>query len=373
MKDYDFLLVGAGLFNIVLGRKLTNFGYKCLIIDKRNHIGGNCYTEERYSIDVHMYGPHVFHTNNKKIWNFINKYSEFIPYQLNIKANYKGKIYSLPFNMNTFYELYHVNNPFDANEKLKKDLVEYKTPKNLEEQALSQVGKKIYKTLIKEYTEKQWNKPCKNLSSDIIKRLPVRLNWNNNYYYDIYQGLPKNGYTNWMLNIINGKDDEEPIEYQLNIDFLNDKEYWINKANRIIYCGEPDRLMNYVLGELEWRSLYFDHVLMDNDIISDQGCPIMNYTSNEVMYTRTIDQKYFTPLYISQDKKIFTYEFPQDYIKNQTEAYYPINDNKNEELYLKYVKLIKETYPNIILGGRLGLYKYLDMDDTIYEAMNLKI
>ena len=373
MKKYNFLLVGAGLFNITLGRKLTNAGYKCLIIDKRNHIGGNCYTERKHNIDVHVYGPHIFHTSNKQVWNFVNKYAEFIPFQLNTKANYNGCIYSLPFNMNTFYELFGVCSPKSASELIADEIVKNDNPQNLEEQALSLVGKTIYETLIKGYTEKQWNKPCTELAPEIIKRLPVRLTWNNNYFNDIYQGLPLGGYTLWMMSMIAGVDSEESIDYQLNTDFLVDIDYWMSQADRIIYCGEPDKLMNYKLGELDWRSLKFNHTEIDNTLANDQGCPVMNYTSNIQDYTRTIDHKYLTPLYQKASKKIFTYEYPQDYVKEKTEAYYPVNNDKNNELYQKYVELIKETYPNMYLGGRLGLYTYLDMDDTIEAAMKLQL
>lgn len=375
MKHYNFLLVGAGLFNIVLARKLTNNGYKCLIIDKRSHIGGNCYTERKFNIDIHMYGPHIFHTSDKEIWDFANSYGEFESFQLNVKANYNGEIYSLPFNMNTFYELFKSYHPKHAYDIINKEIQEYLNTHscyitNLEEYAISKVGKTIYDKLIKEYTEKQWNKPCSDLSPEIIKRLPIRLTYNNNYFNDKYQGLPKEGYTIWMMNMIYGLN-EKSIKVELGKNFLHNKKYWMNIADKIIYCGEPDKLMDCQIGELEWRSLRFEHSIVKNDLLNDQGCPIMNYTSKTVDYTRSIDQKYLTPNYEKCDNKIMTYEFPQNYELNKTEAYYPINNDKNEELYQKYVELIKEKYPNIILGGRLGLYKYLDMDDTIYEANKL--
>lgn len=369
IQKYDYLFVGAGLYSIVASRLLTNKGYKCFIIDKRNHIGGNCYTERIFNADVHVYGPHIFHTSDKNVWTFANKYAEFVPFQLNTKANYHGNIYSLPFNLNTFNELFMVSNPIDAKKIIKKDIIKNDNPQNLEEQALSQVGRTIYETLIKEYTEKQWNKQCTELSADIIKRLPVRFTWNNNYFNDTYQGLPLGGYTLWMMNILAGIDDEISIEYKLNEDFLNNKEYWINIANKVIYCGEPDRLMDYQLGQLEWRSLKFEHKIMKNDLNADQGCPIMNYTSHKEKYTRSIEHKYLTPLYKEHENKTITYEYPQDYIANKTDAYYPINNKRNFELYSQYVSLIKETYPNMLLGGRLGLYTYLDMDDTIIEAI----
>lgn len=367
-----FLVVGCGLSGIVISRLLTNSGHYCYIIDERNHIGGNCFTL-RYNkdTDIHVYGPHIFHTPNKEVWDFVNKYDEFLPFQLNVKANYKGKIYSLPFNMNTFHELFNINLPSEAYRIIEKDIELYDNPKNLEEQAISQVGKTIYNTLIKEYTEKQWNKPCTELSPDIIKRLPIRLSWNNNYFNDTYQGIPKHGYTTWLLNILNGLDNEDPIEYELNKKFNISDEY-INEFNFIIYTGQIDRLLDYRLGELEWRSLRFDHQTVLNTIENDQGCPIMNYTSHNEKYTRSIDHYYFNHKIneYSNETKIITYEYPQDYGKDKI-AYYPINNDKNNILYNEYVKILNKEYPNIILLGRLGLYKYFDMDDTIEKCFEL--
>ena len=287
----DFLVVGCGLSGIVISRLLTNNGYKCMIIDERNHIGGNCYTEKYNDTDIHIYGPHIFHTSNKIVWKFINKYDNFLSFQLNVKAKAKdNKIYSLPFNMNTFKEIYNVYTIKEAKDILDNEInaTYKKDPKNLEEQAINLVGKTIYELLIKEYTEKQWNKKCIDLDPNIIKRLPVRFSWNNNYYNDIYQGIPEHGYTELMMNIINGLENEEPIEYKLNTKFdLNYKD--ICNYNYIIYTGQIDKLLNYQLGELEWRSLRFDHQKILNLYETDQGNCVINYTSHNQKYTRTIE------------------------------------------------------------------------------------
>lgn len=371
-----YLVVGCGLSGIIISRLLTNEGHQCFIIDERSHIGGNCYTKKFNTSDIHMYGPHIFHTSYKEIWDFINKYDEFLSFNLNVKAKYKdGKIYSLPFNMNTFYEIFKTNNIKDTFNILENEIKNnYKeNPQNLEEQAINLVGQTIYNLLIKEYTEKQWNKSCKELNPEIIKRLPVRLSWNNNYYYDNYVGIPKSGYTTWMMNILNGLEYEDPIEYKLNtkLDFNNLDEYLMN-YDKIIYTGQVDKLFNYKLGELEWRSLKFDHQELLNTIENDQGTCTINYTYKEVPYTRSVDHYYFN--HITNDykdkTKILTYEYPDNYDRTKI-AYYPINNKNNEDLHNKYVKYIIEKYPNIILLGRLAEYKYFDMDDTIKKCFDL--
>lgn len=368
----NFLIVGCGLSGITIGRLLTNHGHSCLIIDERNHIGGNCYTEKHNDSYIHIYGPHIFHTSNKDIWDFVNRYSDFISFQLNVKSFAKdNNYYSLPFTMNTFKEVYSITNINDANrilaDEIKKSYQE--NPKNLEQQALNLVGKTIYELLIKEYTEKQWGRKCTELYPSIITRLPVRFSWNNNYYNDIYQGIPKYGYTELLMNIINGLDNEQKIEYKLNTKFIIDE--YSDKYDKIIYTGQIDRLLNYQLGELEWRSLNFEHKELDNNIDNDQGCPVITYPSHKYSYTRTIDHYYFN--HIQNDykykTKILTYEYPQNYDRNKI-AYYPINNEKNQELYEKYVNILNEKYPNIMLLGRLGLYRYFDMDDAIENCFN---
>lgn len=370
----NFLIIGCGLSGIVISRLLTNEGHSCFIIDKRNHIGGNSYSETYNDIDVHVYGPHIFHTSNKNIWDFVNKYDEFIPFNLNIKAKAKdGKLYSLPFNMNTFQEVFNVNTVKDALEKLSNEVKTCykKDPANLEEQAINMVGPTIYNLLIKEYTEKQWGKLCTELDKNIITRLPVRMSWNNNYYYDIYQGIPKSGYTNWMMNILNGIGNEKPIKYKLNVEFTTD--YDTSEYDYVIFTGQLDKLFNYSLGDLEWRSLKFKHKEVNNTISNDQGTCVINYTYKDVPYTRSIDHMYFK--YMNNDykcvKKILTYEYPTKYNRNK-DAYYPINNEQNDQLQEAYYDLLKNKYPKFIPLGRLATYQYLDMDDTIDECFKLK-
>ena len=374
MKKY--LIIGCGLSGIIIARLLTNIGNTCYIIDERNHIGGNCYTEKYYDTNIHVYGAHIFHTSNKEIWNFVNKYDEFIPYHHVVKCITKdNNIYDLPFNMNTFKEVFNVKTIESAKEKLDNEIKEYhvEKPRNLEEQAINLVGKTIYELLIKEYTEKQWNKSCKELSPEIIKRLPLRFSWNSNYFNDTYQGIPEHGYTQWLLNILNGVKDETSIKYDLETKFnLNNIDEYLNEYDYIIYTGQVDKLLDYELGILEWRSLKFIHQELLNTIENDQGCSVINYTSHNQSYTRIIDHYYFNHIQndYSNKTKILTYEFPQDYDKTKI-AYYPVNNIKNNKLYNDYINLLKEKYPNIILAGRLGLYKYFDMDDAIENSFNL--
>ena len=371
-----FLIIGAGLSGIVISRLLTNKGYYCHILDERNHIGGNCYTK-KYNDDIyiHVYGPHVFHTSYKDVWKFINKYDDFLSFQLNVKAYAKdNNLYSLPFNMNTFKEIFHTINNKDVLDILENEIKESYTenPNNLEEQAINMVGKTVYELLIKEYTEKQWGKPCKELDKNIIKRLPVRLSWNNNYYDDIYQGIPEHGYTYLLENMLNGINDEQPITYELNTQFnLENIDKYLKEYDYIIYTGQIDKLLDYCLGDLEWRSLKFDHQEVPNTLENDLGCNTINFTSHNQLYTRIVDHYYFN--HISNDfkdeNKMITYEYPDNYDKTKI-AYYPINNEKNQNLYEKYVNLLKTKYPNILLLGRLGLYKYFDMDDIIKNCFN---
>lgn len=381
----DYLIVGAGLFGATCARILTDKGYSCLVIDKRNHIAGNIYTRKEtlnnIYTDIHVYGPHIFHTNNEQIWEFVNKYTNMIPFQLNTIANYNDKLYHLPFNLTTMYELFGVSNIGEIKRIIKNEAIEWwkeyslqnrnaNINDNLETFAISQVGTTIYNTLIKGYTEKQWGKPCNELSADIIKRLPIRYTFNNNYFNDRYQGIPENGYTKMVENILDN------IPVLLNQNYLENIEYWNSQAKKVIYCGAPDELMDYQLGELEWRSLTFREQKIDTPNI--QGIPIMNFTSSEVSYTRVIEHKWFIPykfeniVNVNQvsGNTIITFEYPEKWDKTK-EKYYSVNNPITNDLYEKYVKLISEKYPNIILGGRLGLYKYLDMDDTIIAAMNI--
>lgn len=368
----DYLIVGCGLYGVTLARLLTNMGYTVYIIDKRDHIGGNIYTERKENVDIHIYGPHIFHTNDEQVWKFVNKYCTFNNFVLNPLAFDGDKLFHLPFNMNTFYEMFNVEYPHEAKEiidlEIKKSGLSNKKPSNLEEQAIKMAGKTIYEKLIKYYTEKQWNKKCTELSPDIIKRLPLRFNYDNNYFNDKYQGIPIDGYTKMIKSMLKGVNNEKEIKYVLNRDFTTNIPYWTSISKKVIYCGEIDKLFNYSLGELEWRSLKFNHYSSKDKKMS-QGTAIKNMTMSKDVCpaTRYIEHYWFNP--IGEYNTIYlSEEIPQDWNKN-LESYYPINNKRNEELYNKYLSLLKTTYPNIYVGGRLGKYKYFDMDDVILEAM----
>ena len=384
--NIDFLIVGAGLFGATCARILTDAGYNCLVIDKRDHIGGLCYTEKHESglYDIHKYGPHIFHTSYYDVAQFITNYTKFNSYRHEIMACDGEHIYNLPFNMNTFNQLFGVIKPNEAKKIIDKEIKEAKLlfgdTDNLEAVAQILVGKTIFEKLIKEYTEKQWNRKCYELPGDIIKRLPIRYSFNNDYYNDIFCGIPKNGYTEAIHNILNGKAFDNKlhnkISYMCGIDFLQDKERWISLTKYgIIYCGSVDELLDYELGDLDWRSLEFKEFSYEYNGYNGQGCSSVNYVTKKYPYTRCIEHMYFNeekwaPVIksINSFESICTEEYPKDY-KRGDERYYPINDDKNNNLYESYKKLLLERYPNIVLGGRLGLYKYLDMDDTIKEAI----
>ena len=362
MTNYDYLIVGAGLYGATFARKIAEAGKTCLVIDKRNEVGGNCHDYVKHGIHVHKHGAHIFHTSNEKVWNFANQFSKFRQFQNNVKAKSYGKLYSLPFNMNTFYELYGVTEPLVAEQLIKNEVALFAVdkPKNLEEQALSLVGRKIYETLIRDYTEKQWGKSCKELSSDIIKRLPLRFTYDNNYFNDIYQGLPENGYTALINNMLTHNN----IVVQLGIDFSTKKH--INQfAKKIVYSGQIDRFFDYCYGRLEWRTLKFEVQTYETE--NYQGCAVMNYCDKSKPFTRVIEHKHF--LKEKSDVSIVTTEFPKTY-EDGDEPYYPLLDDRNKKLYDKYASLAKITYPNVIFGGRLGTYQYLDMDKVILQAMN---
>jgi UDP-galactopyranose mutase len=361
---YDYLIVGAGLFGSVCAYELNKKGYKVLVIDKRNHVGGNIYTEEIEDeriegVQVHKYGAHIFHTSNENTWKYINKFGEFNNFINSPIAIYKNKVYNLPFNMNTFNKIWNTITPEQTRIKIEQEKKKshIDNPSNLEEQAISLVGKTIYKRLIKGYTEKQWGKSCKELSPDIIKRLPVRYTYNNNYFNDIYQGIPKEGYTKIIENMLEG------IEVYLCCDYFEHKDEYDKMAKKIIYTGPIDRYYEYCYGELEYRSLRFEDEILD--INNYQGNAVVNYTDKKIPYTRIIEHKHFN--YIETDGTIITKEYPQKWNKLR-EPYYPINNKKNNELYNKYNELSKKDN-KIIFGGRLGLYQYLDMDKTIEKAL----
>ncbi|MBE6499006.1 MAG: UDP-galactopyranose mutase [Methanobrevibacter thaueri] len=359
--EYDYLIVGAGLFGAVFAHEMTKCGKKCLIIEKRNHIGGNIYTEESEGINVHKYGAHIFHTNNKPVWEYINQFAEFNRYTNSPVANYNGELYNLPFNMNTFYQMWGVKTPEEAKAKIEEQKAESKVdnPQNLEEQAISLIGKDIYEKLVKGYTEKQWGRKCNELPAFIIKRLPVRFTFDNNYFNDLYQGIPIGGYTKIIEKMLNG------IEVKLNTDFFDNKEKWLNIANKIIFTGMIDQYFDYCYGELEYRGLNFEFETLD--IENYQGNAVINYTDAETPFTRIIEHKHFENS--DSSKTIITREYPKTWVKGE-EAYYPMNDDKNSELFKKYKNLAKKE-GNVIFGGRLGMYKYFDMWQVIDEALHL--
>ena len=359
MKKYDYLIVGAGLYGSIFAYEMNKKGKKCLVIDKRNHIGGNIYTEETEGINVHKYGAHIFHTSNKEIWEYINQFCEFNNYINSPIANYKGEIYNLPFNMNTFNILWGVKTPKEAQIKIEeqKREVGIVEPKNLEEQAISLIGKDIYEKLIKGYTEKQWGRDAKELPSFIIKRLPVRFTYDNNYFNDRYQGIPIGGYTKIIEKMLEG------IEVRLNSNFFDKREEYENIADKIVFTGMIDEYYNYCFGKLEYRSLRFETEVLDEE--NYQGNAVVNYTEGEIPYTRIIEHKHFE--YGKQEKTVITREYPSEW-KEGDEPYYPVNSERNNELYLKY-KELADKEEKVIFGGRLGEYKYYDMDKVIEKVL----
>ena len=359
MAKYDYLIVGAGLFGAIFAYEANKKGKKCLVIDKRNHIAGNIYTEEIEGIQVHKYGAHIFHTSNKQIWDYINQFAEFNRYTNSPIAKYKDEVYNMPFNMNTFNKLWGVFTPEEAKQKIEEELktANIGEPQNLEEQAIKLVGKTIYEKLVKGYTEKQWGKRATELPSFIIKRLPVRFTYDNNYFNDKYQGIPIGGYTQIVEKMLNN------VETRLNCDYFEHKAELENIAEKIVFTGPIDKFYDYKFGELEYRSLRFETETLDTN--NYQGNAVVNYTEYEVPYTRIIEHKHFE--YGTQDKTVITREYPDTW-NTEKEAYYPINNEKNNELYNKYKELAQKD-TNIIFGGRLGQYKYYDMHIVIEEAL----
>ena len=359
--EYDYLIVGAGLFGSIFAHEMTKKGKKCLVIEKRNHIGGNVYTELDENINVHKYGAHIFHTNNKRVWEYINQFADFNRYTNSPVANYKGELYNLPFNMNTFYQMWRVKTPEEAKAKIDEQKAEsnIENPKNLEEQAISLIGKDIYEKLVKGYTEKQWGRKCEELPAFIIKRLPVRYTFDNNYFNDLYQGIPIGGYTKIIEKMLDG------IEGKLNTDFFEDKEKWLNISDKIIFTGMIDQYYDYCYGELEYRGLNFEFETLDLE--NYQGNAVINYTDADTPFTRIIEHKHFESS--ESPKTIITKEYPKTWMKGE-EAYYPLNDDKNSELFKKYQKLAKSE-DKVIFGGRLGMYQYYDMWQVIDEALKL--
>ena len=361
MKKYDYLIVGAGLYGATFAYEASKKGKKCLVIDRRNHVGGNIYCEKINNINVHKYGAHIFHTSDKEVWEYVNQFVEFNNYINSPIANYKGEIYNMPFNMNTFSKLWGIATPAQAREIIEKQKAEYniKEPKNLEEQAISLVGKDIYLKLVKEYTEKQWGRDCKDLPAFIIKRLPVRFIYDNNYFNDRYQGIPEGGYNIIIEKML------ENADVELGVDYLKNKEKYDKLANKILYTGMIDEYFDYKYGNLEWRSLKFENEIYD-DMDDYQGNAVVNYTSHNEKYTRIIEHKHFE--FNKCKGTVITKEYPMNWKKGD-EAYYPVNDEKNNTLFEKYKELAKNK-ENVIFGGRLGNYKYYDMDKTIRAAID---
>lgn len=357
---YDYLVVGAGLYGAVFTREAIKAGKKVLVIDKRDHIAGNIYTENVEGINVHRYGAHIFHTSNKEVWNYMQQFAEFNNYVNSPIANFKGEIYNMPFNMNTFSKMWNIVTPDEALEKIEEQRAEIKgEPQNLEEQAISLVGRDIYEKLVKGYTEKQWGRDCTELPASIIRRLPVRFTYNNNYFNDKYQGIPEGGYTEIIRKMLQG------AEIQLQEDYLLNKEEWNKKAKRVIYTGPIDAFYEYIYGPLEYRSVRFETEILDKE--NYQGNAVVNYTDRETPYTRVIEHKHFE--FGTQPKTVISKEYSSEW-KVGDEPYYPVNDKKNTELYSKYRELADKE-ENIVFGGRLGEYKYYDMDKVVAVALKM--
>lgn len=369
MIQYDYLVVGSGLSGSTFAYIAKRRGLKCLVIEKRTHLGGNVYCEEKEGINVHKYGAHIFHTNNKQVWDFVNSIVEFNRYTNCPIANYQGKLYNLPFNMNTFYQMWGVTTPKEALEKINEQKtaaiaqLNGKEPSNLEEQALTLVGKDIYKKLIKGYTEKQWGRKCTELPAFIIKRLPVRMIFDNNYFNDKYQGIPIGGYNKLIEGLLEG------IETKIGVDFFENREYWESIADKIVFTGKIDEYYNYRFGKLEYRSLIFEEEI--HNISNYQGNAVVNYTSKDVPYTRIIEHKHFENFgdnIMNTNSTIITKEHPIK-CKDGMAAYYPINDIKNESLYKQYRDLADKEQ-RVLFVGRLAEYSYYNMDDIINNVLN---
>lgn len=364
MKKYDYLVVGAGLFGATFAFEAAKRGKHVKIIEKRNHVAGNIYTKEVDGIQVHQYGAHIFHTSNKEVWEYVNQFAEFNRYTNSPVANYKGHMYNLPFNMNTFSEMWGVRTPEEAMAKINEQRQEMagKEPKNLEEQAISLIGRDIYEKLIKGYTEKQWGQKATELPAFIIRRLPVRLVYDNNYFNDTYQGIPIGGYTQIVEKML----DSDLIDVETGVDFFDKKAEYLKDYPKIVFTGMIDQFFDYQLGELQYRSLRFE--TEEKNVGNYQGNAVINYTDAETPYTRIIEHKHFEFGKGDKDKTIITREYPADWHRGD-EPYYPINNQRNNDLYKQYTKLADEKADNVIFGGRLGQYRYYNMDQVLHAAL----
>lgn len=356
---YDYLVVGAGLFGATFAQQMLEAGKSVLVIDRRDHIGGNVYTEEVEGIQVHRYGAHIFHTNDRGVWEYLNRFTEFNRYTNSPVANYHGKLYSLPFNMYTFNQMWGVTTPQEAQEKIsqQRHAANIQEPKNLEEQAISLVGTDIYETLVKGYTQKQWGRPCTQLPAFIIKRLPVRFTFDNNYFNALYQGIPVDGYTKLVERMLRG------VEVRLKEDYLLDRAAWDALADKVVYTGSIDSYFGYCYGHLSYRSVRFETEVLDTP--NYQGNAVVNYTDEETPYTRVIEHKHF--VFGTQPKTVISREYSSEWHPG-VEPYYPVNDEANTELYQRYVSLAQEE-KKVIFGGRLGTYRYYDMDAVVRQAL----
>lgn len=358
--EYDYLIVGAGLFGAVCARELTDAGRRCLVLEKRGHIAGNIYTEKREGIDVHMYGAHIFHTGDERVWRYVNRFARFNNFVNSPVANYHGQLYNLPFNMNTFSQLWGVQTPAQARAVIERQRGQSAgEPRNLEEQAIRLVGRDIYEKLIRGYTEKQWGRPCRELPAFIIRRLPVRFTFDNNYFNDPHQGIPTEGYTAMAERML------ERVEVRLRTDYLADRARWDALAERVIYTGAIDAFFGYALGPLAWRGLRFETETLDTD--NYQGVAAMNFTDRDTPYTRIIEHKHFT--FGAQPKTVITREYPSPW-RPGDEPYYPVNDEANTALYARY-RALADGQDKVLFGGRLGSYRYYDMDQVIGAALDL--
>ena len=374
MKQYDYLVVGSGLYGAVFAHEAHLKGKKCLVLEKRDHLGGNIYCQNRDGINIHYYGGHIFHTSNKMVWDYVNQFVEFNNYVNSPIANYKGELYNLPFNMNTFHQMWGVITPQEAFDKIseQRDVIKHE-PQNLEEQAISLVGTDIYEKLIKGYTEKQWGRPCTELPAFIIKRLPVRLTFDNNYFNALYQGIPEGGYTKMVANMLNDSELSGSIEVRLGVDYLasaDAKEELDSQAEKVVYTGAIDAYFDYKLGNLEYRSVRFETETLDTP--NFQGNAAVNYTDAETPWTRIIEHKWFE---FGKDengddlpKTVISREYSSEW-KPGDEPYYPVNDEKNGALYAQY-KELADAESKVIFGGRLGEYKYYDMDAVVAAALD---
>ena len=364
MSNYDYLIVGAGLFGAVFAREATDRGKRCLVIDKRDHIGGNCYTRQMAGINVHWYGAHIFHTRNEEVWSYMQRYCTFNHYVNSPIANYKGELYNLPFNMNTFSKLWpDVRTPEEARARIAEQQAEFahiSEPKNLYEQGMKLGGRDIFLKLVKGYSEKQWGLPAEQIPAFVLRRLPFRYTFDNNYFNDPHQGIPVGGYTALFQRLLDG------IEVRLETDFLNDKDYWMSQCRKVVYTGPLDAFFGFSLGKLDWRSLRFDHKMLEG-VANFQGNAVFNYTDAETPYTRIIEHKHFE--FGQQPDTVISYEYPQTW-EVGAEPYYPINNDRNENLAQQYREMAQNE-SNVIFGGRLGEYRYYDMDQIVARALDI--